>query len=89
MFLGQIFAKNTKNDPKTFFEKAKIGQKIKITKMDKFGCFQHILCHNSVIFDDIDSKFCAHMHQPLPSNILDAFLKILFLRGKCFENIKF
>ena len=57
--------------------------------MGKFGCFQHVLCHNSAIFEDIDLKFCTHIHQPLPSNILHVFLKILFLRGKCFENIKF
>ena len=57
--------------------------------MGKFGCFQHVLCHNSAIFEDIDLKFYTHIHQPLPSNILHAFLKILFLRGKCFGNIKF
>ena len=57
--------------------------------MGKFGCFQHLLCHNSAIFEDIDLKFCTDIHQPLPSNVLHAFLKILFLRGKCFENIKF
>ena len=50
MFLGQIFAKNTKNDPKTLFWKIKIGQKIDLTKMGNFGCFQHVLCHNSAIF---------------------------------------
>ena len=32
MFLGQIFAKNAKNDPKTLFEASKIGQKIKFGK---------------------------------------------------------
>ena len=53
--------------------------------MGKFGCFQHVLCHNSAIFEDIDLKFYTHIHQPLPSNILHAFLKTLFLRGKCFR----
>ena len=57
--------------------------------MGKFGCFQHVLCHNSAIFEDIDLKLYTHIHQPLPSNILHAFLKILFLRGKCFGNIQF
>ena len=74
---------------KTNFLKIKIGQKIKIAKMGKFGCFQHVLYHNSAIFEDIDLKFCTDIHQPLPSNILHVFLKILFLRGKCFENMKF
>ena len=31
-------------------------------------------------FEDIDLKFCAHIHEPLPSNILYGFLKILILR---------
>ena len=44
--------------------------------------------HISAIFDDIDLKFCAHIHQPLPSNILYGFLKILILRGKFFEKKK-
>ena len=74
MFIGQIFAKNTKNDPKTIFEKIKIGQKTKIAKMGKFGCFQHVLCHNSAIFEDIDLIFCTHMHQSSPSNILHVFV---------------
>ena len=81
MFLGQLFAKNTKNDPKTLFEKIKIGQKIKIAKMGKFDCFQHVLCYNSAIFEDIDLTLCTHIHQPLPYNIVHAFFEILFLRG--------
>ena len=85
MFLGQIFANNTKNDAKTLFEKPKLVKKIKIAKMGKFGCFQHVLCHNSAIFEDIDLKFCTHNYQPLPSNILHDFLKILFLRGNVSE----
>ena len=71
------------------FLKIKIGQKIKIAKMGKFGCFQPVLCHNSAIFEDIDLKFYTHIYLPLSSNILHAFVKILFLRGKCFGNIKF
>ena len=41
----------------------------------------YVLCHISAIFEDIDLKFCALIHQPLPSNILYAFLKILILKG--------
>ena len=72
MFLGQLFAKNTKNDTKTLFEKSKSVKKT--SKMGKFGSFQHVLCRNSVICEDIDLKFCTHIHQPLPSNIMHAFL---------------
>ena len=32
MFLGQIFAKNAKNDPKTLFEASKSVKKIKFGK---------------------------------------------------------
>ena len=33
MFLGQIFAKNAKNDPKTLFEESKLVKKITIRKI--------------------------------------------------------
>ena len=33
MFLGQIFAKNAKNDAKTLLEAVKIGQKNKIREI--------------------------------------------------------
>ena len=39
------------------------------------------------IFEDIDLKFCAQIHQPLPSNILYGFLKILTLRGKILKKM--
>ena len=39
-------------------------------------------------FEDIDLKFCAHINQPLPSNILSDFLKILILRGKILKKRK-
>ena len=39
-------------------------------------------------FEDIDLKFCTHIHQPLPSNMLSGFLKNLILRGKIFEKEK-
>ena len=35
--------------------------------------FLHVLCHISAIFEDIHLKFCTHVHQPLPSNILYGF----------------
>ena len=56
--------------------------------MKKIGCFKHVLCHNSAIFEDIDLKFYTHIHQPLPSSILRAFFEKFVLRGKCFRNIK-
>ena len=56
--------------------------------MGKFGCFQHVLCHNSVIFEDIDLKFCTHIHQPLPSNILHAFFENFVFKGKMFRKYK-
>ena len=51
----------------------------------KSACFSHVLYHISAIFEDIDLKFCTHTHQPLLSNILSGFLKILILRGKIFN----
>ena len=56
--------------------------------MGKFGCFQHVLCHNSAIFEDIDLKLYTNIHQSLPSNMLHAFLKILFFKGKMFRKYK-
>ena len=83
MFLGQIFAKNTKNDPKTPFENQN-GPKIEIEKSRKnwqIWLFSTFLCHHlaSFFFEEIDLKFSTHIHQPLPSNILYVFLKIVFL----------
>ena len=52
----------------------------------KSACFRHVLCHISIIFEEIDLKFCTHIHQPLPSNILNVFFifyfegNILFLK---------
>ena len=54
----------------------------------KSACFLHVLCHISAIFEDIDLKFCTHIHQPLPTNILSGFLKISILRGKILEKKK-
>ena len=54
----------------------------------KSACFWHVLCHISAIFKDIDLKLCTHIHQPLPSNMLSGFLKILILRGKILKKKK-
>ena len=54
----------------------------------KSACFLHVLCYISVIFEDIDLKFCTHIHETLSSNICYGFLKILILRGKILKNKK-
>ena len=91
MCFGQIFATNAKNDP---FLKRQNRSKNKIRKITvksrndvNSACFLPVLCHISAIFEDIDLKFCAHIYQPLPSNILYVFLKILILRGKILKNM--
>ena len=93
MFLGQIFAKNAKNDPKKLFEASKSVKKnrkitVKSRNDVKSACFWHVLCHISAIFEDIDLKFCTHIYQPLTSNILSGFLKILILRVKILKKKK-
>ena len=47
-----------------------------------------MFCHISAIFEDIDLKFCTHIHKPFPSNILSGFLKILILRVKILKRKK-
>ena len=93
MFLGQIFAKNVKNGPKTFLKRQN-WSKNKIRKITvksrndvKNACFCHVSCYISAIFEDIDLTFCTHIHAPLPSNICYWFLKIL-IWGNCFEKKK-
>ena len=54
----------------------------------KSACFLHVLCYISAIFEDIDLKFCTHIHETLPSNIWYVFLKILILRGKILKKKK-
>ena len=91
MFLGQIFTKNAKNDRKTLFKASKSVKKQnsenhgKVAKWRESACFLHVLCYISDIFEDIDLKFCTHIHETLPSNILYGFLKILILRGKILK----
>ena len=43
----------------------------------KSACFWHVLCHISAIFEDIDLKFCTHIHKTLLSNICYGFLNFL------------
>ena len=45
----------------------------------KNACFWHVLCYISAIFEDIDLKFCAHIHETLPSNISYVFFEIFDL----------
>ena len=54
----------------------------------KSACFWHVLCHISAIFEDIDLKFCTHIHQPFTSNILNVFLKILILGEEILKKKK-
>ena len=51
----------------------------------KSACFLHVLCYISAIFEDIDLKFCTHIHETLLSSICYGFLKILILRGKILK----
>ena len=55
----------------------------------KSACFLHVLCYISAIFEDIDLKFCTHIHETLPSYICYGFLKILILRGKILKKKKY
>ena len=82
------FCKEHEKWPNNTFWKIKIVQKIKIAKMGKFGCFQHVLCHNSAIFEDIDLKLCTHIYQPLPSNMLHDFFENFVFKGKLFRKYK-
>ena len=91
MFIGQIFAKNAKNDPKTLFDASKSVKKIKLGKSwytrnyVKNACFWHVLCHISAIFEDIDLNFCAHIHQPLFCNIWYIFSNFSFWGEKFWK----
>ena len=95
MFLGQIFAKNVKNDPKALWKrqnrlKNKISKILVKFRNDVkclfFTCF--MLTYNSAIFEDIDLKMCKHIHQPLLSNVGVGVLEILILMGKVVKKEK-
>ena len=53
------------------------NQKIVVKSQNyvKSACFWHGLYHNSAIFEDIELKFCTHIHQSLRSNILYIFFR--------------
>ena len=53
----------------------------------KNACFLYVLCYISAIFEDIDLKFCTHVHETLPSNIFYGILKIL-MKGETVSKIK-
>ena len=53
----------------------------------KSAFFWHVVCHISAIFEDIDLKFCTHMHQPLRSNIVSVFLNF-DIDGEIFDKEK-
>ena len=74
------------------FQKRQNRSKNKIRKITvksrndvKSACFLHVLCYISAIFEDIDLKFCTHIHETLPSNICYGFLKSLILKGKILK----
>ena len=78
------FRKEREKWPYNTFWSFKIGEKNKIRKITvksrndvKSACFWHVLCYISAIFEDIDLKFCTHIHETLPSNICYGFLEIL------------
>ena len=60
---------------------------VKSRNVVKSACFWHVLCYISAIFEDIDLKFCTHIHEILPSKICYVFLKIL-VWGKLFRKEK-
>ena len=49
--------------------------------------FWHVLCYISAIFEDINLKFCTHIHETLPSNICYSFWKFWF-GGNCLKKKK-
>ena len=54
----------------------------------KVPVFLHVLCNISAIFEDIDLKFCTHIHETFPSNICYSFLKNSDFEGENFEKEK-
>ena len=96
MFLGQIFAKKREKLTLKLFLKHQNRSKNKIRKItvksrnDVKKClFFDMFYVISQPFLKISTwKFCTHIHQPLSSNILSGFLKILILRGKILKKKK-
>ena len=61
---------------------------VKSRKDVKSACFLHVLCYISAIFEDIDLKFCTHIHETLPSNICYGFFENFDFEGENFEKEK-
>ena len=79
MFLGQIFVKNAQNDPRILFERSK-SEKMKIgenaemlVNSVKSGLFWSFKRQNSAAFQDINLKFCTHIHQQVFFHIYSGF----------------
>ena len=58
----------------------------------KSACFLHVFfCHISVIFENIDLKFCTHIYQPLLPNIFPLLPQLpnvrlkKYFKGEIFE----
>ena len=59
----------------------------KVRNNVKSACFLHVFCYISAIFEDIDMKFCTHIHETVPSKICSVFFENLIWGGNCFEKI--
>ena len=74
--LGQIFAKNEKNDPNNTFWNIKISKLSPKSEWKIFVCEavwvlvrkaqRHVICQKSVNFEDGDFKFCTHIYSSVP-----------------------
>ena len=82
MFLGNVFVKNAKNDPKTSFSPSKSEENEKKQKIIgmrrndvKSGRFRHPNGPLKVIFEDIDFKLGTHIYRTSMYHIYSGFLK--------------
>ena len=46
------------------------------------------LCDNSVIFEDVDLKFCTHIHYTLLFNMYSGLLEIWIFEGEILKRKK-
>ena len=89
MYVGQIFVKKAKNDPRTLFEQSKQEEIWKLEKCPnpseyrKRGLFGHSKRQNSAVFQDRDLKFCTFIY-------LQAFFYIysVFFQIQSFSKMK-
>ena len=88
VFLGQIFVKNAKNDPRTLFNgpnRTKIQNRKNIEFLInsvKSGRFGHSERQNSAVFKDSDLKVCTGILQQVFLNTHIPFFLILTLSGQ-------